>query len=364
MSFLKLFTRDRTSALQLLENSNDKETLVNEKNNGDWSCVHLVAVDGDYKSLRKLIENGVNMWTVNHSDLYPLHYAVACSHFKVVQLLLSNIKDYVTQWLGSQAIVSSHCPFKHAFRLKDYRIAKELIDKFLPRFTYDTVKNIVHEAMRECTFEFIKLAIVPNERANDVLINSSCVTQALGNCNFSPQLFDYLLEVGEVNYPYSFIRHVYFQFFRNLKNVEILKCFARYEHKITDLCIPNVLIYAILSDYSEFVDVALALGCDPYEKHDYEKPCMYYAIEMCQKYESEKYHIALRKMLLYQGFTPSKERICFTGYTTETLELYIEYACDLINEYYRNVSLFEILAYRHHIQELKSEFKNLQNREL
>lgn len=42
----------------ILENTSDKESFVNKKNNEGWSAVHLASFLNNFDSLNYLLENG------------------------------------------------------------------------------------------------------------------------------------------------------------------------------------------------------------------------------------------------------------------------------------------------------------------
>jgi hypothetical protein len=56
IKFLKLFTRNRPKALDILENACYKRELVNECYSDGRTCAHIAAQDGDHRSLRKVID--------------------------------------------------------------------------------------------------------------------------------------------------------------------------------------------------------------------------------------------------------------------------------------------------------------------
>ncbi|MEN8220382.1 MAG: ankyrin repeat domain-containing protein [Pseudomonadota bacterium] len=100
--------------------------------------------NGDYQTVKKLLEKGVNVNVKNSNGMTPLHYASYKGHFDIARLLLQNSADVNIETNGwsaveiafarnhvqlAELIIESNSGFLEAANKGDYQRVKQLLEK-------------------------------------------------------------------------------------------------------------------------------------------------------------------------------------------------------------------------------------------
>ena len=366
MEFIRLFSRDRREALQLLDRSLNKIELLNQVNASGWNCVHFVSQDGDVDSLLKLKAYGADLWYPDINTNYPLLYACRESNLEIVRILLdSDISgDIVTHFDNLCSTVTSSkktmcCSFHTVFDNDNIPIAKELCNKFFPLFRKSTVERFVYYALGHYSLEMCK--VLGEDPSTTLLLqHSRALSYCLMEDEIRPMKLNYILEIGTIEYPLDFtictrLMETYVR--RGYDDGEALEVLIRHHEKLENLNSPILLYYAITSRNEYFVDVLLAIGCDPYVNAGYSVTCI--CASFMQTFEEQyvtDFNI-LKKLLMYSSNTFNLD-VSNIEYEYEKYEAYVNFMERIVYEITIELTLFEILYYNAYLWELEAKLKN------
>jgi hypothetical protein len=369
MSFLELFTRDRPSALRILETAEDANTLVNQHYKSGWSCVHQAVQDGDLHALAKLIEHKVNLWTAYDWEIYPIQIAIRELRYEALSLILtSEIPQAFVKLIHNHAN-NSFCDFKSSFRKSFFHLSLQtnnehivglIINKFLPYLSVFQVTEFVQTALRYSSFNIIKNIFGEIEVTNSTLRKSLCARTVLSRQDADIDIIDYILNIGDTEYPF-YIGHYRFLdlLVRTDRDRKIVECLLRHKDKVSFDNAEVLLYHAITLRNQKFVDVALAIGCDPFRSDilPLSVSCLSRSFEECTKNNNPENALILRKLLLYKGIDDRTYASHATqdNYNEEISE-HKRVCINIVIDFYRSVTLFEYLDYNLRIRDLANKY--------
>ena len=369
MSFLELFTRDRPAALRILETSEDPLSLVNQRYKSGWSCVHQATQDGDLHALAKLIEHNADIWTAYDEEIYPIQIAIREMRHDVLSLLLDPVIPQTFVKIIHNHANCLPCDNKSSFRnsffglslqTNDEHITKLIFDKFLPYLTIFQVTDYVQSSMRHSSLDIIKNIFGENENTNAVLRRSLCARTALSRPIIDIGIVDYILNIGDTEYP---LHIAYFRFLDVLvvtdRECKIVERLLRHKDKVSFENAEIMLYHAVTYHNEKIIDVALAIGCDPFRENvlPFSVNSLSRAFEECTKNDNPINALILRKLLLYKGIDNRTYELHTTREDdNEEVSEYKKMCHNYIIDFYRNVTLFEIMEYNLHIRELADKY--------
>jgi len=359
MNFLELFTRDRPAALRLLEDSDNKLELVNQTYSNGWSCVHQAVQDGDTHALTKLIEYGSKLWTAYDTDIYPIQIAILFSRYDALCVLLENDKDIPLFVFCRHAdnVSGTDNSFRKSFLksallTQDERIVKVVVDKFLRYLSAYHINMLVYCAVHLTSLNIIQNIFGENPITLSYLKHSNSLDYALARKDIGVEVIEYILFIGEEGYPYEFAT-TYRTESVMIKDPDctILETLIRHPDKVTFKADGTLLYQAVFFLNSKAVDITLALG------HDYSNDGgLIEAFYRCHddKLGNSKMHSILRNMLLFGGIGAETYDKLFRYYDhNNELGPFSTFCRDTISSFYNTVTLFEMLSYTVHIQDLR-----------
>lgn len=369
MKFLELFMRDRPRALQALDDPSFKKKWVNQASAYGWTCAHQVALDGDFIALSKLIDNGINFWTLNKDDKYPLHYAVIESHYEIVKMILSyEIPKSVIKWYPKYHDFSdTSCWFRVAISLEDLRIERLLVDALFHLINDDSdiPTDFVHYALlQKNAYDIIINVFSENVVAMDILRAARSLDVHIESGNACPKVVDFLLHIPGRITPITmnnkFLKKP--KSFANINAYRILESFLRYPDKVNGINNAENFLLAIINGHYKVIDLLLAVGCDPHALiPGYESNCFIETLKttFCSYDLKDNLHI-VHKILMWGGIKDYENYMYFinipaqqtvTGKLNHFTKLYKR----TIVNYCKHITLFDILHYRQHIEDLREK---------
>ena len=363
LKFLKLFTRNRPKALDLLENACYKLELVNECYCDGRTCAHIAAQDGDHRFLRKIIEEGGKVWSQTMDHLYPLHLAVKESNTKAVRVILeSEVPMGVIEYISINSNYDAHhceCFFYEAIHLDESTILKELINKFFPLIQEQDILKIVKYAIRrygaEMAYDVMRLSPKAVEAFRDV----GCLRYTLESDDDETPSIKFLLQKGEHGYPIDLSKHHdSLEGYMDDEECKVLRYFVQHKDKVKNLSDPHLLLYAINAHNPNAVDILLALGCDPHTHIQNKRIyCFTQSLGLCitNARKRDISFVILRKILLYKG-SSYFYRIVKSMWNPSYIYAaeYHKAARKIISDFYEGVTLFDMIEYHLRISDIRS----------
>lgn len=377
MSFIKLFTRDRPKALRHLENSSFKEVLLSETYACGWSCVHLTALDGDIESLRKLSSHNANLWTLDERNIFPIFIAVKESHYDIVAFILSkDIPAHVIRHMNDRLSLvsntkdSTHDFFVNAFNLHNLDILRLLLDKFSYHLPFDFIKNLIECAFKHNNAYKIVKKVLSNHTflISDQINNGVYLNEHLSYAlKPNPKLVKWCTQFwkdndvhNEISYRFAKTSN-YVNGNNRVELFKILKYFIRYSG--ISKTISPISLYNVLTTENDLaVDIMIAAGCDPFQDHILlQHTCFYNTFLLGYQYQSNRksrnlYISFIHKFLMYFGYR------CIL-FKNQSIDInpnskFVAFASEIFLDYYSSITLFDLLAYRTYIDDLKLKLWN------
>lgn len=367
---LKLFSQDRREAILRLNREN-----VNEKYASGWTLTHQVARDGDLETLLLLIELGADVWTKDRNDLTPLQIAIIESNVDIVRVLVS---DEVFAKLDRVKENDACAYIEQSIMHFSYRISELVFTRFVPLITARNVTRLVRMALEKCSvsFEFFRDVLGKLPECDRVIRQSdtmSIVIYYRVKCPSYTTFIDWLF-TEKCKYVFD-IANLQCYMIRNLvtgSELSALKVLLfKHRDKVRNLNHPNVLAYAIETQNLDAVDLLLAAGCDPHARaaptsitpgstSQYDVPCLYMALDYHINHPSREKRVdedIVNRILLYSG-SFRDDCLPLTPFTSRFRNRVDAFAIvwrmgQKIASFYKEVTLFDILYYRMHIQELR-----------
>ena len=360
--------RDRPRALRALDDPLFKKKWVNQASAYGWTCAHQAALDGDFIALSKLIEKGVDLWTLNKDDKYPMHYAVIESHYEIVTMILSlDIPRSVVEWYPKFSEFSdTSCWFMVAIELEDLRIEKLLVDAFFPLIEdHDMLVGFVHYALRrKNAYDIIVNVFAENVIAMNILRTNEALGNHLESGYACPKVVDFLLRIPGRIIPImmnnNFLEKT--MTYANKNAYGLLESFLRHPDKIIGINDNENLLHAVRNRLVDVVDLLLAVGCDPRAIIPTSNTtCFFEALKKmfyAYKLRDDAPRLIFYKFLMFCGnkdyiLLPSLPPIqTVTGKVYHIRDFYVH----AVINYCKRITLFDILYYRKCVDDLREKF--------
>lgn len=372
--FLNLFTRNRPEAMRILDQEHDKQTMVNLQRKDGRTCAHFAAQDGDHRSLQVLINCGANVWKLASGGFFPLHLAVMGKRAKVVKMLLSVEIPYSVLKRVTDAIFAKceydhpQCFFRKAYKMKKPDIPRDLVLRFFPLLHEDTILDTVRQLIEfsHSNLSFITDVLKDSEHGMRALRDVNSFLVAVQEEDPETDLISHLLEIGDTGYPLDMkkFHNIVEPYIGNCEECVILKLFIRNRHKILNLHTPELLHYAIKWQNLNAVDILLATEPRLSREESWKRAIgsLLYALKFscvkdvrCSWINRDKAVAIVHKIL--QSYRWGSKPLIFKCHppVTEEKQANLTSYHDVVNRFYKGVTLFDLLEYRLYMCNLRSE---------